>query len=356
MIRSGYGNQRRFGHVFVTMTGYIFIVGWSLGIPSLANAASLDRPVELDKDNPPPAECAELVKVPIPVKDLPTEQERAGFKGCDAESAYESAPVTARKCAYLERVGEGGDMSPFSGSGLLMMIYANGMGVERNFDLAMRFACEYGGAPAESAGRIETLKKYRRQKWQGNDYSICDDITSGYMAGHCTARQVEKSKADRSGKYDQIIAGWKPAERQAWSEFSSSARSFFTTVVDNEVDLSGTARAAMQSAREDELDTWLLESLKGFEAGKLPAFSPAAWKKTDKELNTVYQKIMRQKKDRFLYGTVTQDDIKTTQRAWLTFREALVRFGKVRYSQVAPDTWRAWATKARSKQLKVFLD
>ena len=35
---------------------------------------------------------------------------------------------------------------------MLMTIYANGVGADRNFDVAMRFDCELGGAPAEEEG------------------------------------------------------------------------------------------------------------------------------------------------------------------------------------------------------------
>jgi hypothetical protein len=40
---------------------------------------------------------------------------------------------------------------------LLTMIYANGKGAARNFDLALKFACEVDGAPAENGYRLEHL-------------------------------------------------------------------------------------------------------------------------------------------------------------------------------------------------------
>jgi hypothetical protein len=39
------------------------------------------------------------------------------------------------------------------------MIYANGKGVERNLDLALRFACESGWAPGEFLYRPDRVKE-----------------------------------------------------------------------------------------------------------------------------------------------------------------------------------------------------
>ena len=41
------------------------------------------------------------------------------------------------------------------------------------------------GAPAENQGRFEHLQKLQKQNWQGSDFSLCDDATSGFMEGWC---------------------------------------------------------------------------------------------------------------------------------------------------------------------------
>ena len=88
-------------------------------------------------------------------------------------------PVRARQCAYLERQApDNGWPNLFAGTGMLMTIYANGTGARRNFDIAMKFACELGGAPAEEEGWLAHLQKLKSE-WQGQDFSPCDDITSG---------------------------------------------------------------------------------------------------------------------------------------------------------------------------------
>ena len=58
-----------------------------------------------------------------------------------------------RQCAYLEHTSRA-DAGGFSGNTMLMIIYANGVGAERNLDLATTLACRLDGAPAEEDGRL----------------------------------------------------------------------------------------------------------------------------------------------------------------------------------------------------------
>jgi hypothetical protein len=61
--------------------------------------------------------------------------------------------VRARQCACPERTSRA-DTGGFSGNTMLMIIYANGVGAERNLDLATTLACRLDGAPAEEDGRL----------------------------------------------------------------------------------------------------------------------------------------------------------------------------------------------------------
>jgi formylmethanofuran dehydrogenase subunit E len=95
------------------------------------------------RNNDRPSACDSYDKVQIPVADLPTQQDRTSLSSCNSEDLYfgfgqPAAAVKARNCAYIER--EKSELSQervFGGSGLLAMIYANGIGSVRNFDLAL---------------------------------------------------------------------------------------------------------------------------------------------------------------------------------------------------------------------------
>jgi hypothetical protein len=82
---------------------------------------------------------------------------------------------------------------------MLTVLYANGEGVQRDLSLALRFACEAEGAPAEIIGRIESLKSLEQSGGiSGPKFDFCDDITSGFMEGFCAARGAEIEDQERN--------------------------------------------------------------------------------------------------------------------------------------------------------------
>jgi hypothetical protein len=50
-------------------------------------------------------------------------------------------------------------------------------------------------------------------------------------------------------------------------------------------------------------------------------------------------------------GTVTFEDIQATQKVWLTYRDAWIRFGRIRYPAVSEAAWGTWAARARLRML-----
>ncbi|MHB0990431.1 MAG: hypothetical protein ACYC0M_04040 [Burkholderiales bacterium] len=107
------------------------------------------------------AACRKTEVLPLPQDDLPDAADLAKLKQCQSAELYygytgQPDYVRARQCAYLERGTASGKI--ISGSSILTMIYANGQGVLRNLPLAIKFACEAGGAPAEIDGRIADLE------------------------------------------------------------------------------------------------------------------------------------------------------------------------------------------------------
>jgi hypothetical protein len=134
--------------------------------------------------------CARVIGARPPRADLPTPAQSAALKGCDAEELYYGGripadPVKARLCAFAQAGGDGEADSDalFSGRTVLMMLYANGMGVPRNLDLAIHYACNIEGAPMESDGRVNHLAGLRDEGPGEQPFDFCDDITSGLAQG-----------------------------------------------------------------------------------------------------------------------------------------------------------------------------
>jgi uncharacterized protein YecT (DUF1311 family) len=239
---------------------------------------------------------------------------------------------------------------PFAGPGVLTMIYANGRGVPRNIDLASRFACEAGGAPAEIASRLQHLEHLRTGR--GVDaFDLCDDITSGYMQGFCAAKEARFDDVRLALGLSALTAHWTAAEQAAVHALKAATDTFIVTHSNNEVDQSGTGRAAFVLERRSELKDGFLASLRACEAGQLPTFTAAHFRRADAELNAVYAKALKAG----ARGTVTGSGIRATERVWLGYREAWVRFGAVKYPSTTADSWRAWLTRERATMLRALL-
>jgi len=293
--------------------------------------------------------CARVEHIPFPAGDRPDETERRALVGCDAEDLYygitaPAQPVKARLCAYAQL--DSGDDLVFGGKAILMMVYATGAGGKRNPDLALRLACELDGAPAELDGRVAHLEKLRRQRQGRSRFDLCDDITSGFMMGHCAGHDQRVAKAKRDRLWSARIAGWSGTDRDAWKRLRAAADAFFQARAGGEVDLSGTARAMLQIEEEERLEKGLAQLLDRLDAGKLP---PADYQAADKALNAAYRDVMKAAPDSM--GTVTTDDVKKAERAWISYRDEWVRFAQARYPAVRPEAIRTWLTRQRTDQL-----
>jgi len=331
---------------------------------------SLAMPAFAGNEWPYEAECRKWADVPIPQEDIGTAP-----ADCDTQSLYYGVDghgrgrdfVAARHCAY--RPPNDGDAllqkgSMFDGSGVLMMLYANGESVARNIPLAKRFACEYGGAPAEIEGRLHHLDEIAG----GTDketLDICDDITSGMMMGFCSYEAALFARFTRNERWTALQAGWTSTQRSLLAVLRKAADAYFDSASGNEVDMSGTARGAFATDTYEALDIAMLEDVERFEKGSRPSEKPGDFAPADKALNAVYRKTLAEldaseKADKaqnvWMYGEVASEGVRGTQRLWLPYRDAWVAFAATRYPDTPADTWRAWLSKVRSKALTAIVN
>ncbi|MBI3560694.1 MAG: DUF1311 domain-containing protein [Gammaproteobacteria bacterium] len=283
--------------------------------------------------------CENHSQTPLPAADLPSGKQRTALKECDAEALYygigiPADPRQARLCAYAQRATQ--DEEVFGSSGILMTIYANGIGAQRNLDLAIRFACEYGGAEAEMQSRIENLRERKRPHWQGKPFHLCDNITSGLMSGYCAAHDERIAAVARDRQIAAIVHRLTDTQHVAYERLRQTANQYFESHSDIEVDQSGTARAQFSIEARAKLEQQLLDMLDRLEQGKLPARTHVAFRQADAELNAVYRQIQHAKD--YDNGTVTQAGIKSTQRAWLLFRDAWAAYVTARYPSVTRES------------------
>lgn len=306
------------------------------------------------------AQCRAVKTARPPASDLPDAAARTALKGCSSEALYygigaPADPAKARQCAFLEREKDGPDGgSAFSGEMMLMTIYANGRGAKRDLDLAMHYACQIEGATAEMQGRIQHMAELKAKGPEKQPFDYCSDITSGLAEGYCASHEADLAKAGREARLKALTARWSGPERAALLRLQAAEKGFVDGL-DGEVDMSGTARAAMQIAAEEAQETAFLEMLTAIGEGKVPASNAAQAKAADAELNAAYAKVMAMKNTAG-WGTVTKADIRKAQRTWIAYRDAWLAFARVKAPSVSADSILAWVTGRRTKMLREFLE
>jgi uncharacterized protein YecT (DUF1311 family) len=246
------------------------------------------------------------------------------------------------------------DVKVFGREAMLMMVYANGDGVKRSFDVAIKMACELDNASlGETQGRVERLKKYKTENWKGNDFDLCQDSMSGFLQGQCAIHEEKSAAVDRKRKLDSLVAHWSEAERTALASLRVAAEEFFKARASNEMDLSGTGRTAFYQSEMTSLEDGFVEKLEKAEQGRLPRASTSEFAKADTELNAVYADLKRTWEDEVV-GSVTVAGIKQTERAWIRYRDAWVTFAGIKYPTTNPETWKTLLTRERIKMLREF--
>ena len=160
-------------------------------------------------------------------------------------TASAGPPIRWRAPLRVRRGGGRADRRRLAvrGPAMLMTIYANGAGVPRDLDLAIRYACEISSAPAESHGRVMHLEELKGQAAPG-EFHYCDDITSGSGGGQCAAFGQQWRDRERAAELRALTAGWSAAERSALARLAGAFSAFEEAHVQGEVDMSGTLRAA----------------------------------------------------------------------------------------------------------------
>src|SRR6478752_6398720 len=288
--------------------------------------------------------CASVKDVQLPAADKPTPAEEKALASCVSVDAYfgfgqPADPIKARKCAYAE-IDRGAKL-PIGGKAILMMVYANGKGAPRNYDAAIKLACELGGAPGDDAGRVYQLDRLKKQNWTGNNFSVCDHSSGREMYEQCAILTERFDKIERDQKFNALIAAWKPAEKRAFHTLMEEANKFYEVQAKNGVNLEGT----FEVQEEIFFKNNLLSALEAFERGELPKYSAEEFQKSEAEEQAAY--LRTQNGPDTKWGTITRESVRKSQDAWLRYRNAWTAFGRQKYPSVSEQSWKAWLDQDR---------
>src|SRR6476661_10645877 len=283
--------------------------------------------------------CASVKDVEFPAADRPTPAEERALAKCVSADLYfgfgqPADPVKARKCAYAEM--DRNDKTPIGGKAILMMVYANGNGATRNFDAAIKLACSLGGAPGDDAGRVYQLDRLKKQNWTGNNFSVCDHSSGREMYEQCAILSERFDKIERDQKFNDLIAGWKPAEKKAFNTFMEEANRFYEVQAKNGVNLEGT----FEIQEEIFFKRNLLSSLEAFERGELPNYTVQEFQRAEADESAAYQRT--QTGDVTQWGTVTRQGVQKSEDEWRRYCSAWITFGRQKYPGVSEKSWKSW--------------
>lgn len=308
--------------------------------------------------------CARLKGVAPPAADAPTPAEAAALADCSSEALYfgiarPADPKAARLCASVEKRNADPQVTNFgyTGDNTLMVVYANGLGAPRNLDVATALACRADGAPAENDGRVKHLAELKAKGWQGTDFSLCDDVTSGLMMGVCAGHEQLVARARREAGLAKVLAGWTPAERAAFAPLKRAEAAFADAHGRDETDLSGSGRGAFETEAEEKVNDAFVALLGDVEAGKLApggaADVKADAKAADDALNAAYRALLARAPELSRYGSgLSAAGFAEAERLWIRYRDAWAAFAKVRRPDLPPDALLARLSRERAAQLR----
>jgi uncharacterized protein YecT (DUF1311 family) len=305
-----------------------------------------------DADAATKAKCTTYLQTPLPA-EVASVATPTQWPSCASYKLYSGIGMpadleAARKCALDERMAMRAGLGPqsteasiFGGSAMLTTLYANGEGVTRDLPVALRFACEAGGAPAEISLRIKDLEERQKEPSKSSGkFDFCDDITSGLMMGFCAAKQAETDDERRDDALSSLSKQWPEKDRAAFATLLKAEREYAHLHGAGEIDLTGTARGLLSIAAEASLRDGLLAELKAFEAGKTPNGSAQDAAKSDAELNRTYRTTLAKARiSQAHIGAIQPEAIRKAQRAWLVYRDDWIAFAKFRYPSVSNDAW-----------------
>jgi uncharacterized protein YecT (DUF1311 family) len=239
---------------------------------------------------------------------------------------------------------------------VLMMLHANGYGMARDTDRAIHHACRLLAAKAEMEARVGYLASGAIAH-DGQPFDLCDHITSGRMGAVCAMIGEGRDDRVRRARLERFAAALPPAARAPFIRLRKAAQAFARKSAD-EVDMSGSGGAGFASRHSGRREEEFLATLFKAAEGGIARTSGAQLARLERALDAHYRKLLATPSkdahhpERIDYSTVTRDEVRTTERAWLAYRDAWSAWLAAARPPADPVSVRAELTRQRIAQLK----
>jgi hypothetical protein len=307
------------------------------------------------------------------------------YPACDSYALYESEKFPeARACAIQERLAllarlPSTPSAPQPAGGLVVLteLYANAEGVPRNPALASRFFCE-----AISTGEVESdssetpnilavLARIKKPTRTAPSLIFCD-LDNGFvppqgvpLTRYCEEKGEELHAAVHAGGIQEgiddaqedadqsdelikpILAKFSPAQLTAYNRAAEASKRFIAAQV------TGDLLFGRYGLYPNEMHAAFENLVVGFVQRPPTAPSAAEFASADADLNTVYRNLVAD--CTFINGGLNPDNLRTEERAWIAYRDAMVALGKALAPSLPASAWLLPLTTARTSDLKQII-
>jgi len=319
--------------------------------PALASETT-DRALTVSRVD---ALCAAVQQSAPPASDRPDPAQREALRGCDSEALYfgigmKADPVRARLCAFTEQSRESSRVVwGYTGSHLLMMIYANGEGTARNIAYAQNLACSTSFAPAERDLRVLHLQAISEGTDKG-PFDYCHDATAGVTGGYCAAHQARIASEAEDRKIRDFASSLPHSARPAFSALVAQQKLWGDARAASETDLSGTLRAAFEIQERMLQLRDFTQMLARLGHRPLPPLGSAQLDTANTRMQVALKRLAGHQN---IGGTtINSSDIEKAQSAFRTYRQAWGSFAATAYPHWGRDGAEAWVTMKRADMLE----
>ena len=313
-----------------------------LGCATEAFAQNAAKPLEnwerICKETNPPLVDPRLTG-PLTLEQLKTCYNSGLYYGL---SGIKQDYAAALQCGWYEwshpeSGNANGDI--YNGAGILMMLYANGQGVARNYDLAIRFACEYRWE--QKGARVEHLDALRKAFSAGNPdktpFDVCNDVTGSVSSGECGAVALELRNVPLNREIAALTNKLTASQKRSFEKVRAAEEKFNAIRLDNEIDLKWPWSRVWVVQDQERLNEQFLINLQRFSKGDVPQATTKDVKALDSQMNDAYQKVMQAPASGFESVSVTREGVRSAQRAWLQLRDAWLEFSGTTYPKLSAE-------------------
>ena len=137
-------------------------------------------------------------------------------------------------------------------------------------------------------------------------------------------------------------------QKAAWSKVIAAETAYANALANGEVDLSGTMRGVFALEAEGDVKDGTLGLLEALDGKAMDRAGPGEFQRSDGALNAAWKKVTAFGFEDF--GTVTKDGVRTTQRAWIKYRDAWSAFANLSWPGMG-ETAADYLTKERTNAL-----